>query len=459
MQDAKQTFRGRNTTVGRNDQDAGRTCVISTSYMHPIGPLSLSHARQFIIADTYSRYMTVFGHKVVRPITFHYSGRTAEGIANGVVDYLSNGRGHPQQNSQIRLLKRVYGVSDRSMEMLTTPIGIMDYFTKQQLSCLGRLGILIDSELVYNTKLNDYEWFVKDVYRKYDTLGLIAANMDGRAIMYNDIKWTSEAAEQMNRTLFVGVIGAAVSASLGLLASLKGGWRFERDDGTGVSINGKIVEPMSDSELVSEFDAMNGGFDLPIDVMFVEEHLKVWIAKKIYAESALLPMEKRTKTYFTTGKITPIEANYGGGFMYKVKLPYLLERHEAIHVRMSMLIAAEPYTDFTWNFGLLNESAKLLARYGRFKEWCLMQPSGSNHEADVIVMDSVERLKRCMEDGRFRSAALEAVQGLPKRLKRVDLSKGRGELIDQFNAAVSYIFVMDAAELEHKVEIPLLRTG
>jgi leucyl-tRNA synthetase len=58
---------------------------ISMPYMYPICPLSLSHSRLFVLADTFARYKKANGYKVFFPIACHYSGNTAIKMADEIL--------------------------------------------------------------------------------------------------------------------------------------------------------------------------------------------------------------------------------------------------------------------------------------------------------------------------------------------------------------------------------------
>jgi hypothetical protein len=58
--------------------------------MHPICPLSLSHARIFVLADVWSRWKRKQGFSVRFPICMHYSGSTVFKIVSAVSNFLKN---------------------------------------------------------------------------------------------------------------------------------------------------------------------------------------------------------------------------------------------------------------------------------------------------------------------------------------------------------------------------------
>lgn len=415
--------------------------------MHPISPLSLSHARQFIIADTYARYLKILGYKVTKPVIFHYSGRTAERIIESIKTYFANGK-KAEKGSKVWVLKNVYKIPDSILEIMDNPIKLLDYFSTEQLQNLRKLGIFIDSDYTYNTKLVEYEDFVRQIYNTYRSLGLLCKNLERCAICYNNPAWSSKAIAQLNETLFIGPnIKPLILAALKFLADIKDGWLFEREGGTGVCINCKIIEPMSDSELISMFDSIKNNLKLPLDIFFMEEHLKIWIAKKIYSEVAILPPEKRTKTYFITGMIKSIEVDYGNDIRYKIKLPYLLDRYDPIIIRLAMLICAEPGNNFIWNNEILNSASKFLKRYQKFQGYCKTLPKCKNAEADEIINSSLNTIFGYISKGLFRHAILEALQGMPEKLRKINLSNGCGFLIDKYDEIIKYLFVLDSEQL------------
>ncbi|MCL4380895.1 hypothetical protein M1141_01320 [Candidatus Marsarchaeota archaeon] len=437
-------------------QKVVRNYTINTSYMHPTSPLSLSHTRQFIIADTYARYLKILGYKIANPIIFHYSGRTAEDIIRSIKIYFTKGKITPE-GSEVWVLKNVYRIPDRILETMDEPIKLLNYFANEQLQHLRKLGIFADSNSTYNTKLENYEDFVRQIYRRYNDLGLLCETLEKNSMRYNDPEWLSKVIAQFEETQFIGKnIRPTILAALNFLASIKEGWLFERDNGTGVNINGKIIEPMSDSELISMFDSIKNNLQLPLDLFFVEEHLKIWIAKKIYAEVAILPREERTKAYFIIGRVKSIKVDYGNNVIYKIKLPYLLDRYDPIIIRLAMLICAEPGNDFRWNNDILKSATRLLKKYLKFENYEDTFPKGENAEADEIVSSGLNAISYYMAKGLFRHAILEALPYVLEKLKKINLSNGRGLLIDKYDKAISYLFVLNDKQLTQTKIIPYL---
>ena len=57
--------------------------LISLPYMYPVCPVSIDHARLFVIADIIARYHRET-HNVLFPIAAHYSGVTADIIMDKI---------------------------------------------------------------------------------------------------------------------------------------------------------------------------------------------------------------------------------------------------------------------------------------------------------------------------------------------------------------------------------------
>ena len=52
--------------------------LISLPYIYPVCPISIDHARMFVVADINARMQRKKGKKVCFPIAAHFSGVTAE---------------------------------------------------------------------------------------------------------------------------------------------------------------------------------------------------------------------------------------------------------------------------------------------------------------------------------------------------------------------------------------------
>jgi len=61
---------------------------IDIAHMHPVCPLSLSHAKIFVLADIWARWKRSKGLPVRFPICMHYSGSTVFKITNAVSNFL-----------------------------------------------------------------------------------------------------------------------------------------------------------------------------------------------------------------------------------------------------------------------------------------------------------------------------------------------------------------------------------
>ena len=54
---------------------------ISSAYVYPVCPISIDHARMFIVGDIYARYYKNNWYNVFFPIASHYSWNTAQKVA------------------------------------------------------------------------------------------------------------------------------------------------------------------------------------------------------------------------------------------------------------------------------------------------------------------------------------------------------------------------------------------
>ena len=65
----------------------------------------------------------------------------------------------------------------------------------------------------------------------------------------------------------------------------------------------------------------------------------------------------------------------------------------------------------------------------------------------ILVQSSLNTIFGYISKGLFRHAILEALQGMPEKLRKINLSNGCGFLIDKYDEIIKYLFVLDSEQL------------
>lgn len=231
---------------------------IGLSYIHPICPLNASHTRVFVVADVWARYKRLQGFEVKMPFASHYSGNTAPRLSLNIKRYLK-GEINEDIDKNIKLFRDFYKVQDKDLMFLTEPLSLLNYYSIQTIEDLKKIGVSCDWQDYYNTKDIQYENFVIKFFDEYKKRGLIIDSDSGRILDYQNKKWKTDALNQEKATKIISREWAhIIRDSIHLLDN---NWTYEREDGIGVNIDGKIVDPMYDSELFTFFDVLKNCLD------------------------------------------------------------------------------------------------------------------------------------------------------------------------------------------------------
>lgn len=291
---------------------------LDIAHMHPVCPLSLSHARIFVLADVWARWKRKQGYSVRFPICMHYSGSTVFKITGVVSKFLQKQKLNDAEDKILRLVFDFYKIPKEQLHIFTDPIGILDYFSDTILKDLKDIQVSCDDyDDYFNTNSQLYQEFVRVIFDVYAEKDFIAAH--GRSLNYSNSTFRNLAIQRLNKMDFSPDTTKTMVAES--LEKLDEKWSFERIHSIGTEINGRVIDPQFDSEFLSVFNAIypclknmkmgkinsrdisktllykisnsDNNFSslveelylktvnyLPIDLFFVEKHLQNWAVKK-----------------------------------------------------------------------------------------------------------------------------------------------------------------------------------
>ncbi len=137
---------------------------LTAAYPYPNAPLHIGHARTYTIPDVIARYKRMRGYNVLFPMAFHYTGTPiismSEAIAKG-------------DKELIDLYTKLYGIPQKDIEKLKTPLGMANYFREMAREDLKNLLLAIDWRREFTTIDPEYNRFIVWQFEKLREKGLI----------------------------------------------------------------------------------------------------------------------------------------------------------------------------------------------------------------------------------------------------------------------------------------------
>lgn len=419
--------------------------LISLPYMYPVCPVSIDHARLFVIADIIARYHRET-HNVLFPIAAHYSGVTA----NVIMDKIRNG--NPET---ISLYTDYYKMPKKHLEKITSPVELLDYYSKQMLDNLKDIQISCDYENFYSTNSRKFELFVRTLFEQYLKLGVIILNDCGElALNFNNDEWRMQAYEYINNIEFIQKFHK--KNIMGSFDTLTNDFGFIRSYGIGTFYApDQIIDPMFDGDFFMLFDAIMREINtekfsdsrfkklidalfnaisgknyikddmverilswLPCDVFICEEHLKTWIVKKTFSEVLLMNSEYRTSKYFITGLGRRNNKRMSSSKGNAVLLKDLIEQHGGIKARMIILLCGgHPSKNYNYDEKLYKLVDSMMKKFEKFyyKNLLIYDSGTINSVRDLKEEECV--IKNNIEEGFYGQAINTLMISIPNKYK------------------------------------------
>ncbi len=264
---------------------------------------------------------------------------------------------------------------------------------------------------------------------------------------------------------------------LNSLDSLQNGWNILKTEGYGVKWrDGRIIDSMHDSELMSLYDIVNhvskNGYEftgkdmeilfkvlsgsssvnapscvnkvlswLPTSLLIMEEHLKVWFIKKLYTESLLFSPQYRTKNFFVLGLGMRNGKRMSSSQGTAVLLQDLISQNGPIPARMIILmLGGHPSSYYSYDDSVSTQVSKLFLSFKYFVNASLAELLSTNESAvndllkDLKVKDVrlrleakkefilvFDKLEKYIEEGYLKQCLIEIMTILPKTYKNYSL--------------------------------------
>lgn len=439
--------------------------LIALPYIYPVCPISIDHARLFVVADINARLQRKKGKNVCFPIAAHFSGITAEKnikLLNSKVD--KDTKEYKEKIKIYNIFSKVYKIPDNIINNLKTPQDILYYFTYQTVNDLKKINITCDYEHFYTTYDEDFEDFVRVMFEFYNKNKVLIKNEKNElALNYSDENWKIKTMNSFDNISFIQSFHK--QNILGAFENIREDFGLLRDYGIGIKYDEKyVIDPMFDSDLFTLFDLfMRFKKDntqkistteifkevftrlndenyrkttpivdkilnwLPCDLFVCEEHLKTWIVKKTYSEALLLNERYRTKGYFITGMGNINNQRMSSSRGTAVLLKDLISNYGEDNARLIIIMTGgHPSKLYNYDVNLPNEVVKMT---NYFKEYVNYLYSVYLQNKDVVSTNELENerklIEKNIEEGYYKQAIVQMMKIIPKNNKNVSSSKAK----------------------------------
>jgi leucyl-tRNA synthetase len=146
------------------DPDERKKFFLTVPYPYLNGNLHAGHTRTFTIGDAFARYMRMKGYNVLFPLGFHVTGTPIIGLAELIAK---------RDQRTLEVYTRYHDVPLEELLTLTTPEKIVEYFSREALSALRRIGYSIDWRRKFTTMDPAYQKFIEWQFWRLKEVGLI----------------------------------------------------------------------------------------------------------------------------------------------------------------------------------------------------------------------------------------------------------------------------------------------
>lgn len=146
------------------DPDDRQKFFLTVPYPYLNGNLHAGHTRTFTIGDAFARYMRMKGYNVLFPLGFHVTGTPIIGLAELI---------EKRDERTIQVYTKFHDVPLQDLLKLTTPEKIVEYFAREALVALKKIGYSIDWRRKFTTMDSAYQNFIKWQFWRLRELGLI----------------------------------------------------------------------------------------------------------------------------------------------------------------------------------------------------------------------------------------------------------------------------------------------
>lgn len=438
--------------------------LISLPYIYPVCPISIDHARMFVVADINARLERKKGKTVCFPVAAHFSGVTAERTCELLNKKISkDDKEYSEKEKIYNIFLNVYKTPANIINMFKTPEDILNYYSYQTIWDLKEINVSCDYENFYTTNTEEFETFVKVMFEFYEKHKVLILNSkDELALNYDDESWKEKALENMKNIEFIQAFHKP--NFIGAFDNIRSDWGLLREYGIGIKYKEKyVVDPMFDSELFTLFDLYmrfrkkneeNSGYEifrevfakvdeekvekdtdvannivewLGTDLFVCEEHLKTWVVKKTYSETLLMKPQYHTKKYFITGMGSINHQRMSSSRGTAVLLKDLIESYGNHNARLIILMTGgHPSKLYNYDINLPNTVMEMTKN---FKEYIDYLNAVYLKDRQAKVTNNFEKdrkeIEKNIEAGYYQQAIVHMMKIMPKKYKNTTPSQAK----------------------------------
>lgn len=431
-------------------------------YVYPVCPLNMNHAKMFVVADVYARYLRTKDEEqnVIFSVASHFSGNTAQAIAAELKEYFDGAKNEDNLKTY-HLYKNIYKVPHSVIKEFVDPQYIMSYFHSETLWELKNLGVSCDYNAAYTTKEKDFSEFVCAIINCYKEAGMLVVNKNNElAINYSDKSWRERTELLIKNTEIKKDFQR--NNILSVFQHLSAEWEMLRNSGFGVGFqeDGLIIDPMFDSELLTIYDLYNywkvknkvsvssksffvalmhsikqnhnmGGElsdderflidnilkSLPCEIFFGEEHLKNWLGKKFFAEELLLHPDNRTKSYRILGMGMLDGKRMSASRGHAIFSGDLIKEYGGNLARLIILLSGGNISKaYNYDYDIISQSKKMLNDFSNY--WIYLCSDYNKSDSNLYIEEYERAIDEMLREGYIRKAITYLLINIPAQNKR-----------------------------------------
>lgn len=137
---------------------------LTVPYPYLNGNLHAGHTRTFTIGDAFARYMRMKGYNVLFPLGFHVTGTPIIGLAELIAK---------RDERTLEVYTKYHDVPLEDLLSLTSPERVVEYFAREALIALRKIGYSIDWRRTFTTMDEAYQRFIEWQFWRLKELGLV----------------------------------------------------------------------------------------------------------------------------------------------------------------------------------------------------------------------------------------------------------------------------------------------
>jgi len=412
----------------------------------------------FIVGDIIARYSRMKKEAVFFPVASHYSGNSAQNISETFKKFFLSNQTTEEEKKIFSLYKNIYNVPSIVLKTFTNPLNILNFFNQEILWELKSLNVSADYEYSYTTENKDFSIFINTIISLYEKNKLLIYNKNKElALNYDNSEWRRKTFNLLEKTEILQPFhkNNIISAT----KYLRSDWGLLRETGFGVRYNKKwVIDPMFDSELLSLFDlyirfkaeyknksiSTKNFFEnlfeilknpkrtndalvskiiewLPCDIFICEEHLKIWLVKKIFAESLLLNEKYQTKKYFILGTGLLNGKRMSASRGNAILTSDLINKYGPTKARLIIILqGGHPSKTYEYNQSLSIEVDRLIANFTNYFTYLLSLANKKiniENAEDLPINTICDSIEKNINNGHYRQAVIELLSTVPQKYK------------------------------------------